>query len=115
MIRSIHTYQLSGGTLLEVLTSLSVLSIIFVMGLMIFQNMTGMYSPPQRLKTRALVKTWLYESIDDEIEEERETQGRRLIRRITLIGATAGLYEIEVQAFTGEILLEKRKRVIRHD
>lgn len=105
--------KLKGQTLIEVLTSLSILSTVFVMGLMLFQQFTGIQAPVERQQTRLMVADWLSESPAFAPEnEERENRGRLLVRRVRLIDPARQTYWVEVSAFWGERLLERRWKVM---
>lgn len=107
-------YKLSGQTLIEVLTSMSILSLVFVMGMMLFQQITGIHSPAEKQQTRMMVGAWLEEPIDPLFPfAEREIRGRRLQRAIKLYDQRRGVYEVEVCALWGQDVLERRRRIIQ--
>ena len=107
------TYHLTGSTLVEVLVSLSMIGLVFTLGMLLFQRLTSLNSPPEVFKSRALVRQVLAEPIDPEVlESEREIMGRRLVKKLLVLQLEPALYEVQVQCFWGERLLEERKRYV---
>lgn len=107
-------YHLSGQTLIEVLTSLAILSLVFVMGMMLFQRLSGIQSPPERLQTRMMVAAFLDEPIHpSEFFTEKDIRGRLLHRTIRPIDQRRQVYQVRVQAYWGKTLLEDRKKVVK--
>ena len=104
---------LKGNSLVEVLSSLSLLALLFLIGLMLFHRLTGPMSPVEMQKSRALTESYLYEPLAIPIEEseEREIMGRLLVRKIELL--TSDLYWIQVSCFMGHQQVDHRNRIIR--
>lgn len=108
------TKKLKGNTLVEVLISLSLISLLFVMGMMLFGTMTGIQSPSQSFRNRALLESYLERPIDQEnsYEEEAIIQGRTLHRKVQLLDKYKGLFLLEATCSYGDKLLEKRSKLI---
>ena len=107
------TYHLTGSTLVEVLVSLSMIGLVFTLGMLLFQRLTSLNSPPEVFKSRALVRQVLAEPIDPEVlESEREIMGRRLVKKLLVLQLEPALYEVQVQCFWDERLLEERNRYV---
>ena len=107
--------NLKASSLLEVLIGLSLLSLSFVIGMMIFRQLTSVYSPPERFKTASLVDDFLYSppplfSLEN---EERELLGRRLIRKLEVISEKDQLFRLSVSAYQEEKLLLEKSRIAR--
>ena len=104
--------KLSGSTLIEVLMSLSLLSIVFVMGFALLQQLIGIQSPVQQFQHRTICRQVLYEPIASnyQAKEEREIKGRRLVKTIE---AMEELYLISVECYWGDKLLLKRSRIVQ--
>lgn len=107
--------HLNGSTLVEVLTSLSILALVFTLGMNIFQRLSGIHSPVEKAKTQSLIREVLYAPLPPLIAPKTETEigGRVLVKTITPINEKQGLYEIEVSAYWQENLLDSRKRIIQ--
>ena len=107
--------RLKGNTLIEVLVSLSLISMLFVMGMMLFGSFTGIHSPSQSFRNRALLESYLEKPLREPVsyEEEELIQGRLLKRKVLLLDELSGLYLISASLSYGEKELEKRSKVIR--
>ena len=107
--------NLKGSSLLEVLIGLSILSLCFVIGMMIFRQLTGIHSPPEKFKTAALVEDFLYSPppLFFTTEEEKELSGRRFIRKLEMLSEKDQLFRMSVSAYLGERLLMERSRITR--
>jgi len=106
--------KVKGNTLLEVLMSLSIISLVFLLGMGLLQQITGISSPVQRFRTRAIMQREL-ERTDFTfipLEEEMEVQGRKLHRSISWINKKQEIVEIQVSCFWGEREIENRKKII---
>lgn len=102
---------LSGQSLIEILVSLSMLGLIFVLGAYFFQSLGGIHSAKAQLQTRYLVEGYLQAPVEPSSprEESLEIQGRRLERSIRLLSRASSLYEIKVVAFWGDTYLTEMK------
>ena len=107
--------SLRGQTLIEVLVSLSILSLVFVLGLMLFQQISGIHAPAERQQTRMMLASFLQEPFyESDHLTEREIRGRTLVRRIQLMDRKRALFKVEVSAYWRGKLLEKRWKVRRN-
>lgn len=107
--------KVKGNTLLEVLMSLSIISLIFLLGMGLLQQITGISSPVQRFRTRTIMQEEL-EKTDFTfipLEEELEVQGRKLHRKISWIDKQQGLVEIRLSCLWGEREIESRKKILQ--
>lgn len=107
-------HKLQGNTLVEVLISLSLISLLFVMGMMLFGTFTGINSPSQSFRNRALLENYLERPIDQEnsYQEEAIIQGRTLQRKVQLLDRKKGLFLLEASCSYGDKLLERRSKLI---
>ncbi len=108
-------HSLSGATLLEVISSLALLSIIFIIGSLVFKRLGDIQSPAQVLKSRQLAEELLAAPIPYPIPErqEWELQGRRCERKIKVLVPEKGIVELSIDCYWGNRLLLNRKRIER--
>ncbi|MEM6766784.1 MAG: prepilin-type N-terminal cleavage/methylation domain-containing protein [Bacteroidota bacterium] len=106
--------KVKGNTLIEILVSLSVLSLLFVMGMFLLQQLTGMYSPVKVFQHRAIVREVLYRPLPDKYQEEEEwnIKGRRVVRSIRSLNKEAHVVQVKVSCFWNEQLMLERNRYI---
>ncbi|MEO0899581.1 MAG: hypothetical protein AAFY71_24440 [Bacteroidota bacterium] len=111
MVRRIK--KIPGSTLIEVLISLSLLGLVFGLGVNILLSFTGISSPKEQFTTDLLIKNYLEEPLDSPfpLEEERMLQGRRLIRRVEIRHTKSRIIEIQVEAWSGENFLSRRSLI----
>ncbi|MEM7373244.1 MAG: hypothetical protein AAF587_31760 [Bacteroidota bacterium] len=108
------TTHLSGQTLIEVLTSLSILSLVFVMGMMLFQRIIGIHAPNEQQQTRMMISSWMNEPFDPlDLETERDIRGRLLRKQIRLIDKRRQVYEVRIEAYWGKQRLDKQYKVFK--
>ena len=107
--------KLSGNTLIEVLTALGLLSLVFALGIGIFQQIAGISSPTQRHKSRVLMKEFLDAPLPFPFvrKEEKEIKGRQMVREIILIHPGKRLCQLTVSCFWKNELVERRSRIIQ--
>lgn len=105
---------IKGNTLVEILVSLSVLSLLFVLGSMVFQGLSGIYSPVQQFHNRTMVREVLYRPLPEALEEEEEWEmrGRRVVRRILPLMSQEGIVEIKVSCYWQDQLILERSRYV---
>ena len=105
-------FHMKGNTLVEILVSLSVISLMFVLGSMIFQSLSGIHSPVQQFYDRSIVREVLYRSLPEVIEgsEEWEIRGRRVVRSILPLKTEKDILEIKVSCFWQDKLMLERSR-----
>lgn len=108
-------HKLSGATLLEVISSLALLSIIFIIGSLIFKRLGDIQSPTQMLKSRQVAEALLAEPIPFPVPErqEWELQGRRCERTIKVLVPEKGIVELSIVCYWGDRLLLSRQRIER--
>lgn len=106
--------KLAGNTLIEVLMSLSILSLVFLLGMGLMQQVMGIYSPVQRFRTRTILHQEMEKTNFTFIpfEEEIEILGRRLHRQITWKNPQQQLVEVKLSCFWGEQEIESRYKII---
>ncbi|MEM8897796.1 MAG: hypothetical protein AAGC85_06810 [Bacteroidota bacterium] len=104
--------HIRGNTLVEILVSLSVLSLLFVLGSMLFQSLSGIHSPVQKFHNRSLVREFLYMPLQEDWEKDEtwEIRGRHMVRRISSLGEYSGLVEIKVSCYWQDQLILERSR-----
>lgn len=103
-------YLLSGSSLVEVLSGISILSLVLGMGLMLFQQLNGPYAATQLLRAQNHCRNALYESLlEPENSESRFEIGPYEIER-NLINLEPGLWQIEVKCYWQDRLLDRRVR-----
>ncbi|MEL6194340.1 MAG: prepilin-type N-terminal cleavage/methylation domain-containing protein [Bacteroidota bacterium] len=111
--------KVKGNTLIEILVSLSVLSLLFIIGMYLFQQLTGIFSPVQVFQHRTIAREVLYTPIPEEYQEEEELliKGRRIIKEITPLNKEATLLQIKVSCYWDDQLMLERNRYIslRHE
>lgn len=107
--------KVKGNTLVEVLISLSLISMLFVMGMMLFGAFTGINSPTQSFRNRVLLENYLERPIEERnsYQEQHLIQGRTLQRKIQVLDNKKSLFLLEASCFYGEKLLERRSKLIR--
>ncbi|MEM6801594.1 MAG: prepilin-type N-terminal cleavage/methylation domain-containing protein [Bacteroidota bacterium] len=106
--------RLKGNTLIEVLIGLSLLSLVFLIGMKALEGITGIHSPVQEFRTQALLSLYMQkELLLIPFEEEVETQGRRLERKAIWLDEKQGLVLLELSCFWGEQKVRERKKIIR--
>lgn len=106
--------QLKGHSLIEVLASLSIIALVFVLGMGLAERFVGIYSPPERFVTRQLVQEFLQQ--EPPWQSVRETfwrRDRRIVYEVMMWDPEMGLFEIKVSAFWEGELVEKRSRFVR--
>lgn len=103
---------LKGSTLIETLTSLALLGIVFSVGLLLFQQLNGLNAPTQTFQNRMILLEVLNEPLTEPWEafEEQEIKGRRVVREIKRIDKK--LVEIEVRCYWKNRLLVSRKKMV---
>lgn len=107
---------LFGQSLLEVITSLSLLSLLCALGLQLSLRLTDIHSPTEQQITRRVVQNmlWTPPNLDAESVEIWQ-KGRRLEGNLTLISGDRGLYQWEVSAFVQDQLVERQSRYVRKE
>ncbi|MDX2247951.1 MAG: hypothetical protein SF052_14290 [Bacteroidia bacterium] len=109
MKKHLSAYRFQGSSLVEVLTSLSVLSITFMGGWMLFRLIMGIHSPVEEFRTQLLTRQVLYETFTTEaLPGEKILMGRTLVRSVTLLETQPPLLEISVRCYYQNRLLETR-------
>ncbi len=106
--------KLKGTTLIEVLTSMALLGVLFVMGMMLLGKLTDIHSPVQRYQNRVLVLEMLNAPIalPFEKEIEQEIKGRRIIRTIEPFDLQRNLYEVAVTCLWQDQVQLSKKRIV---
>ncbi|MEL6588587.1 MAG: hypothetical protein AAFP02_03520 [Bacteroidota bacterium] len=104
-------YLLSGSSLVEVLSGISILSLVLGMGLMLFQQLNGPYAAAQLHHAQSLCRNALYDNSRTELanEDSRHEIGPYQIER-RVIALKPGLWQIEVKCYQQERLLDQRVR-----
>lgn len=106
--------HLSGSTLVETLSSMALLGLLFVLGSQLFQSMSGLGSPMQKFKTQQIVNTWLAEPLPAVPLnlEEKEISGRNCFKEIVPLAKNENWIRITVSCYDDAKLLEERSRLI---
>ncbi|MEL7531384.1 MAG: hypothetical protein AAFN10_08765 [Bacteroidota bacterium] len=114
LIRRSLGRRLKGNTLVEVMMSLSLLALVFMLGMYQFHQIIGIQSPAQRFRTHAAVQHALDKALPDlgSNTEEEMVFGRRIQRDWQSIGRDNQLLQIRVRCYRGDKLLEERFRII---
>lgn len=107
-------YLLSGSSLVEVLSGISILSLVLGMGLMLFQQLNGPYAATQLHRAQSLCRNALYENpLQSAYKDSRYQIGPYEMER-NVIELEAGLWEIEVKCYWKDRLLDQRVRRSRN-
>ena len=106
--------KLPGNTLIEVLTSLALIGVVFSLGLMLVARLSGPLSPPERAISQQLGYDWLNEELPNPVptEIEKLELGRQLIKRVAPYSSQPDLSQVSVQVFHRERLLWEHHRLI---
>ena len=108
--------KLKGNTLIEVLVGLSLLSLVFLIGMKALEGISGIHSPVQEFRTQALLSSYMQKEIPFiPFEEEVELQGRKLQRKASWLEEKQGLIVLELICYWGEQKVGERKKIIRRD
>ncbi|WNJ21624.1 hypothetical protein [Pontibacter sp. G13] len=106
---------LRGQTLMEVLTSLSVLALVGMLGMELMGTMMGPLAPHRYLQSSLVVCEWLER--DDAYTAwdpvEWEVDGHRIIIQTTPSLVHRSLQEYRVEVWRGNRLVVQRTRLIR--
>lgn len=107
--------RLAGSTLLEVLSSLALLALLFMLGSVLFQQLGGIHSPLQTLRTRRIMGNFLTEPISLPLtrSEIRELSGRTCERTVEVLIPQKGVVRLTVSCAFGEELLDTRSIIMR--
>ncbi len=110
----ISKQKLKGNTLIEVLMSLSILSLVFVLGMGLLQQITGIHSPVQRFRTQNILQQEMEKTgfLLIPLTEEIEVLGRRIQREISWIDPQRQLVHVRISCFWGEQEIAVRHRII---
>ena len=107
---------LSGSSLLEVLSSLSLLGLLFVLSMSLVGQLQGKQSPVFTYQTQVLCREKLYESLDPEWVKSEESwllKGREITRKLDPIDEQKGLFLLTVTCKWQEKEILKRQRIIQ--
>lgn len=108
--------RLKGNTLIEVLLGLSLLSLVFLIGMKALEGITGIHSPVQEFRTQALLSSYLQKRLPYiPFEEEVLLEGRKIERKAIWLDEKQGLILLELSCFWGEEKVGERKKIIRTD
>ncbi|MEL6135143.1 MAG: hypothetical protein AAFR59_17435 [Bacteroidota bacterium] len=102
--------RLSGSTLIEVLTSLALLGLIFAIGMTLVARLGGASSPQSQQWLEAQAYTYLHEPDFMVGIEEKEINGRLLRKRVISEGNGTDLCRVIVEIYNQEQLMIKRQR-----
>lgn len=94
-------WRMTGSSLVEVLVALSLSSIIFVIGMMVWLQINGYDAPYRQLEYRMRARTMIAQAIQaqDLGDAVWKAGGVQYVRKIRPIHAASGLYEVQVQVF----------------
>ncbi|MEO1416294.1 MAG: hypothetical protein AAFW00_13495 [Bacteroidota bacterium] len=102
--------KLSGNTLIEVLTSLALLGIIFGIGITLVAKLGGIYAPVSQQWMEEQTYTFLQEPVMGEGIEEKEINGRILTRKIFRDDPTKDLVRVIVElSYQDRTMVKKQK------
>lgn len=111
--------KLKGATLVEVMVALSLISIIFVIGSLIWTNLSGPSAPGKVWDSRRIAREMLheFETNLDAGEETKKVEGRIYKREIRPLNRENSLYEVTVVMFggEGERVFERTKIIARDE
>lgn len=94
-------YRLDGNTLIEVLVSLSLISVLFVMGMYLWMQIAGPSNPIEQQKVRQMMLEFLAEPWPEGLEEQEREQGhKKLIRSFEPIREEQGLFQVTVRMYS---------------
>lgn len=107
-----------GSTLLEVLVSMSLASIVFVIGSAVWLQLNGMQAPFRQLDQR-LVARELIDRVGEgteELEIVMRRQGMKFVRNVAALNPERGLYEVTVVCYSADDKpIMKRGKIVRID
>ena len=102
--------QLSGNTLVEVLTSLALLGLIFGIGITLIAKLGGVYAPVSQQWMEEQTYTFLQAPVLGEGTEEKEINGRTLIRKVFRDDPSKNLMRVVVElSYQDRIMIKKQK------
>ncbi|MFK7921390.1 MAG: hypothetical protein AB8H47_05510 [Bacteroidia bacterium] len=109
--------RLPGSSLIEVLSGLSLISLVLGLGLMLFQRLNGPFAANELAKAQILCRNVLYQSPSlEEIEMglvEREMMQYQLKREVNWYDQGQKICEIRVECRWKDHLLDRRVRLSR--
>ena len=104
--------QLSGNTLVEVLTSLALLGLIFGIGITLIAKLGGIHAPVSQQWMEEQTYTFLQAPVLGEGIEEKEINGRILRRKIFRDDPSKNLIRVVVElSYQDRIMIKKQKWV----
>jgi hypothetical protein len=94
-------WRMPGSSLVEVLVALSLSSIVFVIGMVVWLQLNGHNAPYRHLDYRMRARTMIAQAIQSQDLGDAvwNAGGVQYVRKIRPLHAASGLYEVQVQVF----------------